>query len=792
VLRDKLAPQIDVPFTIDVTAAVISSETNDLRFENFCRAVVSKIEGGALIFPTSHSWDLGRDGVGAGRASGLYICVSLRDDVDAKALSDIQRLQETTHSISRVFFCSCHALSEHRISKIETVLSDEVDHAFPIKCYGVTQLIAAAREFAPDIIETNYGAEIANTLRAIRPDLSGETEIKGLRLALISAAADDSASIRSEVYKNGILDVLNDGKKRTIANLAKDFSEALRLQRNIAHSALRPHLQDLVDQGKIFRDTTSFWITDKGQTDIQSREKDATTRLLSGRQAIKDSLTGALGIALIDDHFNRIWAVFEEKMAHYFIARGDAIVNEISELLGDVDSTNASSPQASPLSFLDDLADAVAATSSHAQQQEELRQAVRDLFTDRTSIATNWLVKLCASFVAACALGLEHSSSAALQKLLSKTTLVLDTDVLLSLLGEGEPEHDSVVTVVDRWKALGGSILAADPVLEEVAYHASISQADFDSVHHRLPGTAADRLHMIENVFVRSFAEMLSKKQIRTDQWKSYISQFRGGDKRDHSVVFGHISSEHGIGKLPPRSTQESELEDRVREYLVHGMEDKYSGDELRNMRDKARRDAELYSALVHRLRIVKAADPGATCLLVSSAKRLARTEAHFHQSGEQQFVVSVSAVVLLISALPDVSLGLSAMKSFLFDERRRGFSSGLERTLVRIIQSSREFSMPWAKRGVLMRRVRSKLIEDAHAQGDRNVSSAQLADLEKEALRPENEKKTIAMLSDALDAVAVDAKTAKENAELRRKVQELEAKLAARPPAPSPRPKRR
>jgi hypothetical protein len=534
-----MASPSDTQLVVNVSTAVLGAETNATRFEGFCRAVVSKIEGDALIFSTSASWDLGRDGVGAGRASGLYVCCSLRDDVDSKALSDIQRLASTTQGIKRVYFCSNHSLSEHRRTTIEKTLLEEVDDAFEIVCLGIIQILEAARQYDAKIIQNYYGVEISNTLRAVRPDLSSETEIRGLRLALISSAADDSSAIRSEVYRNALLDVLKDSKRRTSANISKDVSESLRLQRNIAEAALQPHLDALTADGLVALNGTAYSISALGIQSIAKLEEEAALRLLSGRQAVRDALSSALGTQLLTDHFDRVWTIFEEKMAQYFMARGDALVAEISELIVDDGDATKVGSMPSTLSFLEDLADAVAATSSHVQQREELRVAVKDLFSDRTSVATNWLVRVCASFVAACALGLEHSSNLALEKLLAKTTLVLDTDVMLSLLGTGEPEHKAVETIVSRWTGFGGKVLVGEPVLEEVAYHAHIAQQDYDAVANRLPGTADDRLHIIENVFVRSFAELMFEKKVRPIQWRSFIGQFKGLNSRDWSTVFG-------------------------------------------------------------------------------------------------------------------------------------------------------------------------------------------------------------------------------------------------------------
>jgi len=761
------------PFEINVSQAVLAVETNDGRFEHFCRDVVSQIEGGAIIFSTSLSWDLGRDGVGAGVARGIYVMVSLRDDVDEKALQDLARITKTTGVIERVYFCSSHRLSEHRISKLEEQLADESDHKFPITVLGASQLTeAAARD--SEIVSRHYAAEIQAALRAVTADPSDEAEIRGLRLALIAAAGENSGEIRVQLYSGGILDILSDGSQKTISGCAKAISERLHISYIISDSAIRPHLERMVVEGFVQQKGHTFSLTERGQDRFAEVQAQAAERFLAGRLQVRKAIEEAIGDALIEDDFQRIWAIFEERIAQHFHARGEAMVAEVSAIIGAPQGTT-STPQSQP-SFLEELATAVANTATHPQRRVELHQAVVDLFMDRTSVATDWLVKVSASFVACCALGLEQSSGVAVKRLFGRTTLVLDTDVVLSLLGEGEPEHEAVFNIASKWAKLGGKVLVAEPVLEEVAYHAFIAQHDFEDVRHLIPGTSEDRLHIIENVFVRSFAEHVAKNSAKLGHWNRFISQYRGIFPFDWKQVISLLRAEYSIQQLPPRTTSFENLEQKVRAFLIHTAEERgYVG---KTIRDKASRDARLYSQMVNYLESIRATDPGATCLLVSSAHRLAEAEEKFHESGEQQIVVSISTVLHLLSMLPQVSLGLSAMKAFLFEERRPGFSSELERTILRIVRSSDEVAMPWAKRGVLMREVRDRLISDARQQGRNFPADANTRGLEREALSDANKPRTVALMKEALDKVVVSTRTERENTQLRKENEVLRAEL--------------
>jgi hypothetical protein len=206
-----------------------------------------------------------------------------------------------------------------------------------------------------------------------------------------------------------------------------------------------------------------------------------------------------------------------------------------------------------------------------------------------------------------------------------------------------------------------------------------------------------------------------------------------------------------------------------------------YAGD-FKRVRDKAARDAELYASMVGYADTLRLTDPGATCLLISSARRLAVADAEFQRSGERQLIVSLASAVYLVSLMPNVSLGLSAMKAFLFDETKARFSSALERTLVRMVRSSREVSMPFAKRGILMKEMRERLVRDAVERGLPR-GRQKIRELEAEALRPRNEERTIEMLGKTLDSVVVDSRLERENRELKRKLAVLEAELERRQP---------
>jgi hypothetical protein len=763
--------------TKGIALDVITSDVYSSRFELFSNAIVGQLEGGVPIVSTSASWDMGRDGRAVGRAGAIFICCSLADGVDGKAADDIARVTPHITAPAKIYFCSAQKLSEHRVVQIETDLKAMLPSSVTITVLGAQQLAELAVKW-PEVANQQYKAEIEDCLRVLRDgDAATEADIPGLRLALVTAAHDDSAAIRADVYKSGLLTVFADDKPRSVNEASKDLAAFLRLNHNLPTEAVAPRLKLLEDDKSLKQSSGKYSITQQGHQELATRNSAATQRLLAGRQLIRNALEASLGARFLDDHFARMWEAFEERMASYFYARGERMVQEVVSLVGvDIGATKPASPSDSSLSFIEDLADAVAATTANADQRRELKVAIKDLFSERTGPAADWLLRVCCGYVAACSLGLESSCGDALGKLFSKLTLVFDTDVVLSLICEGRADHAGVNAVATRWRKLGGKILCAVPVLDEVAYHAWIAENDFREVQRWLPGTVEERDRLIENAFVRSFAEHLATKKARLGQWKSFIEQYRGRKESDITKVRSELVGEYGMGELPPRSAEELSLELKTKDYLSSLAHAEHAGIALRNALGKATRDAALYAAMIRHLRDLRKSDPGAACLLVSSARRLQDLESKFAESGETHLVVSISSVLALLSLVPQVSLGVSALKAFLFDERRLPFSSEFERILLRVVRESEHLSMPWAKRGTLMRALRGKLIDEAKSAGVRVTSEGDIKRIEGKALGERNRPRTIDLFLQSIDAVAADSPAEIQNRELKRRIAQLES----------------
>lgn len=759
-----------------IVQAIVGAESFPERFERFVNDVVGELEGGIQVLSTSRSYDIGRDGRAEGQGKGLFTCCSLTDDVDDKAESDVNKLVASTIGIRRIYFCSSQPLSEYRCAAIERNLRRLLPEGATIIVLGRDHLAQYGAR-APQLVQAHYRAEYDDAVRVLAGEQADEdSATHGLRLALVTVGCSDSTQIRSALYRSSLLSVLTDGAPRNVNECARDVSAWLRLARSLPGEIVEPNLRALEAEGVVVRHDGRYRISEAGCNAITATRQAAAENLLAGRQKVRDQFERATGQRIAEDHFQQIWAAFEEKIAVLFYNRGQEMLEFVASLVADEEGGREIDAGKRPSSVLDEVADSVAATSSNRDQQAELRTAVHDLFVDQNGPAAEWLVGVCAGYVGLCSLGLEATSGDALAKVLARMQLVFDTDILLSLLNSGEPDHEAVLSITKRWRRLGGKLLLAHPVLHEVAYHAWIAEHDYREVQRWLPGSEDDRLRLIENAFVRGFADQVARGKARKGHWRHYVRQYLGKTSSDVSRVAGLLQEEYKMQSLLPMSAAERDLNQRVRSRLIDLVHARMRGRQVRNAVDKAKRDAELYAAMVRQIRALQAEGRGASCLLVSSARRLVRIEAEFAQVGDPHFVVSLGMVVYLLSLIPEVKVGLAAMKSFLFDAPRQTFSGELERVLLRVVRESRDLDVPFGKRSTLMREVRERLLEDARKSGAPARTDAQRAEVERQATLSRNQPRTIEILRDSLNAIAAEGKEERENRELRRRVEELEA----------------
>jgi hypothetical protein len=203
--------------------------------------------------------------------------------------------------------------------------------------------------------------------------------------------------------------------------------------------------------------------------------------------------------------------------------------------------------------------------------------------------------------------------------------------------------------------------------------------------------------------------------------------------------------------------------------------------------RDKARRDASLFASTVQIRELADEGDAGGSTFLLTSSSRFGRIERRFLPD-QETFVLTIPAVLYLLSMAPDRGLGLTALRGFLFDERWQERVSGFDLMALRLVRSSEEFDMPWAKRHTLLRRLRDRARRIAVDRSRANPKEK--AVLEKEVAQEwttqAGKSQMLRELSEALDDVAADRRAEGELARAQQEIAELKRQLAAeraRPP---------
>ena len=243
----------------------------------------------------------------------------------------------------------------------------------------------------------------------------------------------------------------------------------------------------------------------------------------------------------------------------------------------------------------------------HDRRYNDLSKAVVDVFSDRSSSAFAWLTSLCQVFVDVCTLGLETYSQQVITKRLREVELILDTDIVLSLLSEGESNHVEIKSVVAGWSQIDGRLYVLNAMLEEATHHAWIADKDFDNCWRLLNKMSdTEAAYLVRNVFVRGF-RVVAKGKYTISNWRQYISAFRSRDEGDHSRVLELLRDEHV--DLMAENPEDQTIADRIARDLLLAREEMSLGEtsnKLAAIKQKSDRDGRLAAFLIGRRKKVR------------------------------------------------------------------------------------------------------------------------------------------------------------------------------------------
>lgn len=759
-----------------IAQIIIQSETNPVRFENFCRGLYQKAEGMTLV-PTSSNYDRGRDAKSIGRSTGTHrgiICCSLDQDPDAKVERDLETVQSTTVP-ELLVYCSSQGLTEHHSDQIARYIRDRLAPSTSVVVLGSKALADLAERF-PAVLEQFYPAEIKaieNSL--LSPLKAGETaETRGLRLALVAFCSEDAKTLRRVISQRAVMEILRAPAHLTPADIAQNLSVELGLPKPIIPQFIESVLTALRDDGLVTGKQEGWSLTDRGREELEKYPLEGARELLAGRAVIRTGLEELTGVTLAESHFETVWATLLDSLSHLFYSNGLAVIQAIDRLLSPKGGTPGFGPNLEKL--MEDTARRVGQTAAGADLAESLEQAILDIFSERRGAAFDWLSRISERFVALCALGLESTSAEEIRRSVLRNRIVLDSDIVLTLLCEGEPEHETATELLNRYRRLGGRFLLASPVLEEVAYHAWISEKDFRETHSLLGKLSGqDQGRYVANAFVRAFHRLV-RDASDGKKWPLYIKQFRGNAPSDFSNLLASLQPQLGADMLPVGYDQDTEA--RITDSLKASVAGAKRVDPTMLDTDdliKLERDGKLIASIASVRANLRRAGDTSSVVLLSSSTRLRRIDERFRNVlGEPPAVISLSAFSYLLSLIPDVQLGLNTLRRALFEFGEMAHLSDVNRVALRVIKAQGDYDLPWARRGMLEKQLDSVIMLEAKKRDMRPQALREQFSTGDQAARPAE------LIITALEQMAISDAKSIELQQAKRKIRDLEETVAA------------
>ncbi|MDX2154023.1 MAG: hypothetical protein SFV54_25005 [Bryobacteraceae bacterium] len=750
------------------SSVIIEGETNYLRFERFCHALCERIENRDFV-PTSQSWDLGRDARPAGgRHAGSHaavICATLNREVDEKVRNDLRRVAATS-SPDRLIYCCSQQLSERHADRIAGDIRQLLPKASAV-VHGSNQLAALAEKHR-DLLAKYYQAEISTIETNLLAFREGHepAETKGLRLALMTFGSDDARSLRKAISSRAVIEVLARLGTATAAEVAHKLSDDLRLPKALNSFYVAEVLAEVERSGYALQSAGSWKLTSQGETESQRISPDAAQELLQGRSIIRSALHTSLGFSLPDSQFDAIWSSLLDTLSELFYSNGVAVISAINSFL---DQGGSGAEETSLEHLIEQGSARIRATTATPQLGEDIAQAINDMFTERSGQAFDWLARVCERFVALCALGLETTSADEVRRLLRRHQLVLDTDIVLSLLCEAEPAHHAIRDVVAGFRQLGGTLLVSPSVLEEVAYHAHISDREYQQTKHLIGKLSGlDLRRYLNNAFVRAFHHITKNPK----HWALYLRQFLGNSKRDYTKVLHILQSELAVQMLPTTHREEfaRQVATFIRELSKADRPELYEHDIGREGRD-----GRIMACIAAAREQKRAGGSDVSIVLLSSSGRLRRADHRFRKElGAPEAVLSFKGLSYLLSLVPNVAFGAGTLRQALFDFGETAALTDVERFALRVIKGSEQFSIPWVKRRALQDELDKVMRREAEMRG------VPVDKVKQQFVAGDENIQPVKVIAEALRNVAIRDQQTQELIAARRKIRCLEGELEA------------
>lgn len=509
-----------------------------------------------------------------------------------------------------------------------------------------------------------------------------------------------------------------------------------------------------------------FSLTDKGREAVNDRSTSGAKKYFEGKSLFSEAVKKATEVSITAEEFAKLWGVVQEGISEMFLDNGLRVTEAISSIL---ENQHAQVDQFEDLSaHINKLkARIVALGLRAAATSEEIAQSIVDVLHDKTSRCFDWLTQVSLTYVGICTLGLEPKSQHEMEARIREIDFILDTDVLISSLSVGEPEHRAIVDAIKSWKKLGGRVYCPTSVLEEAAYHAAIAESEYKDVEGSIAKYSdQDAQDLLVNAFVRGYRKAVkgSKYGFNRKTWSRYIGNFLGDHDRDYSQIQLPVK-DSGVEVIDDRNVNDSLSSSAFNEIL--GMKTP-SGISSKDKTEKAQRDGRL-CALLAELRKSRAKSGGTAVIISSSPLLRAYCRKHPEEFGAADPVMTVASWTYLLSMLPGVKMPMTALRKALFDSTFGEKMSSMERAAFRIVKASDEFPAALMQKHSFKREMQQQITRMAQQRGQ-SVAEMQTSMDSDEEIKHEILTDVIAKSLDEMPGIS----------RAQKKVSQLEAELRA------------
>lgn len=750
---------------------ILEREVSPVRFENFCIALCSEADQRNYL-PTSRSYDLGRDAKGASPGSVHdYICCGIEADVIKKGKGDIDRLSNTS-SPENLIFCFTSGVTEHKANQLEAYSRKKFPSLITVRTFGKEQLASLCASH-PDPFETQYASELGTLRKALgvttaNPD---EVELTGLRVALTTQLHDDAQTRRKDLVTNLLLTALANKETLTATMLAKKVSEQLRLPRLVNEGWFLAELNSLTAARLLEYNTHGYRITESGLQEIKGRTRKGTEKLLAGKETIEGEITTLTGSAPTSTEFTLVWKILEDGIVTMFISHGASIVESIISVSTGASEVHQHDDLRTNISRIVDRIRLIQGKGS-GKRIAEIAQAVEDMFFLRGSPAFSWLAEVAEVFLQLCTLGLDPHAQEQFRARIREISLLLDTDIVLSLLSAGEANHNAVKTIIAGWIREGGTVAVSEPSLEEASHHAWISTVDFDKIAEAIDKyDDAQVQQAIGNVFVRGFRveqHRRNKRCTRRD-WGIYLSAFKGRHDHDWGKILEllkdekiqHLPEEEANGPIASMLAQQIFLKQKNQKH--------YST--ISQLKEKSDRDGRMIAKLITWR---KSLPHGQTAVIVSASGGIRMgAKVCRNDLGPPEPILYIPALAWILSQVPGVSLAASTLKCVIFDVDFPIQLDPVSRMALRVLQQSDEYRIHFSRRGTLRDAMRDQISKIA-AEEDKGFDEVYE---EVKSNTDSGREAFTSVLAGAVDEIS-RSKSEKEISDLRNIIEKLQKKM--------------